>query len=118
MSFPEVLIGILGDEESMPKSGVLMSPNYPQRYPSSHDSTQTIEVAEGKRILFVFSNFITEPEYDWVRIEDENGTDLLRRTWGSSPPGTIISKSNIIHVKFHTDDSRQRSGWRMEWTEV
>ena len=95
-----------------------MSPNYPEHYPSNHDSTQTIEVAEGKRIIFVFSNFITEPEYDWVQIEDEDGTDLLSRTWGSLPPGTIISKSNIIHVKFHTDDSRQRTGWRMDWTEV
>ena len=39
---------MVGDEESMPKSGVLTSPDYPERYPNNHDSTQTIEVAEGK----------------------------------------------------------------------
>ena len=65
-----------------------------------------------KRILFVFSNFITESEYDWVQIEDENGTNLLRRTWGSSPPGTIIN--NVEH------HSRQVPHWRLqteEWLE-
>merc|ERR1712181_66465 len=31
------------DDESLPKSGVLTSPNYPERYPNSHDSTQTIQ---------------------------------------------------------------------------
>ena len=118
MLFTEFLTGIVGDEESMPKSGVLMSPNYPQRYPSNLDLTQNIEVAEGKRIRFGFTNFDTEPEYDWVEVEDEDGTNLVPMTWGSrSPPPGILSSSNIMHVHFHTDGSEQRSGWRMEWTE-
>merc|ERR1712181_213437 len=71
--------GMVGDEESMPKSGVLMSPNYPQRYPSNHDSTQIVEVAEGKYIRFEFTNFNTEPEYDWVQVGDPSGAD--RRRW-------------------------------------
>ena len=51
---------------SMPKSGVLYSPYYTSDiYPNSHDSTQTIQVAEGKTISFTFTNFNTEPEYDW-----------------------------------------------------
>merc|ERR1719239_311044 len=118
--------GIVGDEESRPKSGVLKSPNYPSRYPSNHDSMQIVEVAEGKHILFEFTNFNTEPEYDWVQVVDPSGTHLTPveeggKIWGSSiPPHSpgIRSKSNIIHVKFHTDGSEQRSGWRMEWTET
>jgi len=118
--------GMVGAEESMPKSGVLMSPNYPSRYPSNHDSTQIVEVAEGKYIRFEFTNFNTEPEYDWVQVVDPSGTHLTPvedggKIWGSSlPPHSpgIRSKSNIIHVNFHTDGSEQRSGWRMEWTET
>merc|ERR1712222_194561 len=118
--------GIVGDEESKPKSGVLMSPNCPQRYPSNHDSMQIVEVAEGKHIRFEFTNFNTEPEYDWVQVVDPSGTHLSEfeeggKIWGSSiPPHSpgIRSKSNIIHVNFHTDGSEQRSGWRMEWTET
>ena len=123
MSFTEFLTGIVGDEESRPKSGVLMSPNYPQRYPSNHDSTQIVEVAEGKYIRFEFTNFNTEPEYDWVQVVDSSGNLWPDggKIWGSSilphSPG-IRSTSNIIHVNFHTDGSEQRSGWRMEWTET
>ena len=52
------------------------------------------------------------------RLKMRVGQIFCRGYGGSSPPGKIISKSKIIHVKFHTDDSRQRSGWRMDWTEV
>merc|ERR1712172_367301 len=113
--------GMVGAEESRPKSGVLMSPNYPSRYPSNHDSTQIVEVAEGKYIRFEFTNFNTEHEYDWVQVVDPSGTHLSPKMFGSSiPPHSPgwRSKSNIIHVKFHTDGSEQRSGWRMKWTET
>merc|ERR1712181_180399 len=58
-----------------------MSPNYPERYPNSHYSTQTVQVAEGKTIHFNIINFNTEPEYDYVEIIDEDGTNL-------TPPGS------------------------------
>ena len=100
-----------------------MSPNYPQRYPSNHDSMQIVEVAEGKHILFEFTNFNTEPEYDWVQVVDSSGNLWPDggKIWGSSilphSPG-IRSTSNIIHVKFHTDKSGQENGWRLKWNEI
>merc|ERR1712192_193891 len=66
-------------------------------------------------------NFNTEHEYDWVQVVDPSGTHLSPKMFGSSiPPHSPgwRSKSNIIHVKFHTDSSEQRSGWRMAWTET
>ena len=99
-----------------------MSPNYPSNYPSNHDSTQTIEVAEGKTIHFAWKSFDTEPEHDYVRIVDGDGTILSPQIWGPglpSPGETPFSTSNtnIMHVKFHTDGDTQRTGWRLEWTE-
>ena len=109
---------MIGDEEGMPKSGVMMSPNYPQRYPNSHDSTQTIEVAEGKTISFAFTDFNTEPEVDFVQVVDDDGTDLTTKLWGRAPSDVSFnSVSNIMHVKFHTDVDIQRTGWRLEWNE-
>merc|ERR1719209_1618727 len=110
------------DEEYMPESGVLTSPNYPRRYPSSVDSTQTVQVAEGKTISFTFTDFNTEQGYDYVEIIDEDGTNLTPgpdapQLWGSHPKLQGLSNSNIMHVKFHTDGSGQRTGWRMEWNE-
>ena len=119
------LSGMVGDEESMPKSGILESPNYANSYPNDHDSTQTVEVAEGKTIRYVWTNFQIEGSgpggpYDYVEIVDgpvDNGNSLMFRTYGSSlpPPGT--SNTNIMHVKFHTDGDTTRGGWRLEWSE-
>jgi len=110
------------DDESLPKSGVLTSPNYPERYPNSHDSTQTIEVAEGKTIHFTITNFNTEPEYDYVEIIDEDGTNVTPPSSGGLRDLQLAeqqcsSNSNIAHVKFHTDGDTQRTGWRIEWNE-
>merc|ERR1712212_1459646 len=87
--------GIVGDEESRPKSGVLMSPYYPSRYPEHHDSTQTVEVPEGKRIRFSFTNFDVEPKHDYVQVVDEDGSELTPKLWGSSlPPSPLRSRTN------------------------
>jgi len=97
----------------------LTSPNFPQSYPSSHDSTQAIRVAEGKTIQIRFTDFDTESEYDYVEINDGDGTSLLSPresgSWGG--PLYIVTKTNEALVKFHTDGDTQRNGWRLEWSE-
>ena len=119
---------MVGDEDSMPKSGVLTSPNYPNNYPNDEDSTQTVEVAEGKTIRYVWTNFHTEGcngacnggpagPYDYVEIVDEDGTILMSKKYGSSLPSPGTSNSNIMYVKFATDGDTTRPGWRLEWNE-
>ena len=96
----------------------MTSPNYPQNYPSSHDSTQAIRVAEGKTIQIRFTDFNTEREYDYVEINDGDGTSLSPRESGSwGGPEHIVTKTNEALVKFHTDGDTQRKGWRLEWSE-
>ena len=111
---------MVGDEESLLKSGVLTSPNYPEGYPNNHDSTQTVQVAEGKTIRYVWTNFQTEVrQYDYVEIVDEDGTYLTPEghgVAGNSLPSPGTSSSNIMHVKFHTDGDTTRTGWRLEWS--
>ena len=118
------MAGITGDEK---KSGVLTSPNYPQPYPNNHDSTQTIKVAEGKIVYIDFTNFNTEREHDFVTLTDGDGTDLTDQLGhgGTFLSGKKVdnlpfgySRSNIVHVHFHTDGNTQRSGWRLEWEAV
>ena len=109
--------------EGLPKSGVLTSPNYPSYYPNSHDSTQTIQVAEGKIIRFEWTSFHTDAvsfldsDYDYVQIVDGDGTDLTPKLAGTRlpPPGT--SNTNFMFVNFHTDRDTRRTGWRLEWNE-
>jgi len=110
-------------EETLSKFGVLTSPNYPEDYPSSHDSEQEIRVAEGSTIKFRFTDFNTERKYDYVEITDGDGTNLVPapggRESGNSWGGEeyTVSKTNRVVVKFHTDGDTQRNGWRLEWTE-
>ena len=113
---------MVGDEKLT--SGILTSPNYPERYTSDLDSNHMIQVAEGKTIRFEWTNFNTEPEYDYVQIVDGDGTELFPSRWYLTtrysgtrlpPPGT--SNSNIVYVKFHTDRDTERTGWRLEWSE-
>ena len=115
------------NEESLPKSGVLTSPNYPEHYPNNHDSTQTVQVAEGKTIRYVWTNYQTEGgPYDYVEIVDGDGTILMPRPTGIGSLNSLwdqeqfmpgSSNSNIMHVKFHTDGEQTRTGWRLEWSE-
>ena len=108
---------MVGDEASLPKSGFLTSPNWPRLYPNNHDSSQTIQVAEGKTIVMKWTDFRTEPDHDYVQVVDDNGANLTPRISGSRANPPVLSLSNRAHVKFHTDDSAQRKGWRLEWTE-
>ena len=103
--------------ESIPRSGVLTSPNYPSPYPNSHDSSQTIKVAEGKTIRVRWTNFDIELEYDYVQIVDEYGTEPTPRMSGNRLKAPFDSNSNIVRIKFHTDGDTTRTGWRLEWTE-
>merc|ERR1719365_377764 len=122
----ELQWGIVGDEESRQKRGVLTSPNFPQLYPDNHESTQTIRVSEGKIIYIEFTNFNTEREYDFVTLTDDDGTDLTDQLIHGGPAlsGKKVGleelpfawiHSNIVHVHFHTDGNTQRSGWKLEW---
>ena len=114
---------MVGDEESLPKSGVLTSPSYPSRYPSSRDSNQTIKVAEGKTIQLQWTKVNTEGKYAYVQAVDEDGTQITRKISGRYDAEELIegsgfeSSSNIMHIKFHTVGTQQRTGWRLEWTE-
>ena len=105
-------------EETLSKFGVLTSPDYPQNYPSHYDSQQDISVAEGNTISMHFTDFNTERQYDWVEIYDIDGTLLMPKESGSwGGPEFIVSKTNRVLVRFHTDSDTQRKGWRLEWTE-
>merc|ERR1712198_61630 len=117
------------------KIGVLTSPNYPWAYPNSDTresvNSQTIQVAEGKTIRFSFTDFRTELECDYVRILDEDGTNLTPKLFGqnrlSGGPGdscclpvigeNFSTESNFIYVEFTTNGSGQMAGWKLKWIE-
>jgi len=97
---------------------VRTSPNYPEKYGNDIDKDYTITVDEGSKISLTFTDFNIENHktcrYDWVRVEDGDGSELLGKTCGYTAPGTIHSKTNKIIITFHSDYSVQLQGFRAE----
>ena len=115
------MTGTVDDGTSRPANGVLTSPNFPEEYPDTHDSDHIIQVSEGKTLRLHFTSFNTDSGRDYVSIVDDDGDEWgVPKLWGNSVPEDIVIQdpNENVHVKFHTDGDRQRSGWRLEWTEL
>ena len=106
----------------------MTSPNYlTTEYPHNLDSVQKIQVPEGNTILMWFDSCEVEMEhdtvydtvYDTVTITDKDGTTLrhLEGDWrcGAYWLEEIISKTNMVEVRFRTDGSGSGRGWRLNW---
>ena len=126
------LSGVLPEEpESLPTSGVMMSPNFPANYPNDLHERKTIEVAKGSVINIHFTDYELESpdQVDYLEITDGDGTLLghfgaahyVDNSGGGGHRkgikiSDITSVTEIVHVLFHTDESVARSGWRLEWS--
>ena len=101
-------------------SGVVTSPNFPNNYPNNHKKTETIRVEEGFIIWLKFTAFDVESHsecrYDYLVIEDGDGTTLMEKMCGNTLPRTVVSKSNIVQLHFTTDHSKTESGWSVSWS--
>lgn len=66
--------------------------------------------------------------YDYVKITDGDGTALLEESCGYSShdpssssyflPPVITTKTNTMHVFFHSDGSGTQTGWSLNWIAV
>ena len=56
--------------------------------------------------------------YDYLMIEDGDGTTLMEKSCGTSLPANIRSKTNVVKLIFKTDKDTTRSGWEVKWKAV
>ena len=106
--------------EDQPTSGVMTSPNYPEKYPNDVHLTRTIVVPEGNIVTLLFTDFAVEKEYstpvDYVIVTDGDDTRLAKFHGGSSDwKFEIVSHTETVIVTFVTDGSVNAKGWRLEW---
>ena len=64
---------------------------------------------------FEFTVFQTE-SYDTLGIQDNDGTILLPARGGYDLPPPIRSRTNVVHLRFVTDESGTQTGWSATWT--
>jgi len=105
-------------EPELRTHGFAFSPNYPRNYPDNYENSQTISVEEGNILILHFTAFNIESHshcwYDYMEIIDGDGSQLMWRC-GDVRPSTIISRSNRVTLRFRTDGSQTRTGWRLQW---
>ena len=114
---------------------LITSPNYPDNYPNDQNIVTEMSVAlfnsiftnnadeeYGDLIEITFTDFSLEDSrgcvYDYVRIEDGNGEELLPRTCGDHKDISVMSKTNTSFLTFVSDHSEVRPGFRAEWRAV
>ena len=56
--------------------------------------------------------------YDWVQVVDGDNSILMDKKCGTTVPGKVTSKTNVMVVKFHSDSSQNRAGFRATWKKV
>ncbi|XP_061441668.1 cubilin [Rhineura floridana] len=102
-------------------SGVLTSPNYPNRYPNRMTCIYRIHVGNNKQIALHFTNFSLEAgatcSSDYVELRDGGyeTSPLLGKYCGSSLPPVTISQSNKLWIKFVSDIYFASTGFSAYW---
>lgn len=114
--------------------GVIESPNFPNGYTNGQTCLWEIEVTNGNKVKLIFSHFDLENDmagvannnsclYDHIEIdyavvnEDYDTTEFkkLGQYCGTNSPGVLTVNSNIVKIKFITDEYLFGPGFRMEW---
>ena len=110
-----------GDCKSNKETGSIKSPNHPSAYPNSKDQTYSLKVAAGSRIELTFVDFVIEADdqcgYDYVQVLDSDGSQMIKKC-GSTKPTNVVSTSNTMTVKFHSDDYISAKGFSATWKKI
>lgn len=105
-------------------SGVIESPNFPDKYPHHADCEWTIDVPLGNKLHIEFSRFELEVplftsscDFDYLEIV-EMGLDqreISRKRHCRQRPETMEIAAASVKIAFHTDVSQSEAGFRLEW---
>ncbi|XP_037686895.1 tolloid-like protein 1 isoform X2 [Choloepus didactylus] len=99
-------------------SGIITSPNWPDKYPSRKECTWEISATPGHRIKLSFSEFEIEQHqecaYDHLEVFDgeTEKSPILGRLCGNKLPDPLVATGNNMFVRFVSDASVQRRGFQ------
>ncbi|EDV46242.2 cubilin homolog [Drosophila erecta] len=108
------------------QNGVLESPNYPLNYPAHSACEWQIEVSQYHQIVFEMAELDLESGYGcaWDYLEaydlmedDSEGQQLFKVCGGIEYDTLLTSTSNMAVVRFVSDDSISRKGFRLHFHE-
>ncbi|XP_063961438.1 uncharacterized protein LOC129270205 isoform X2 [Lytechinus pictus] len=98
------------------ETAVITSPNYPQDYPNNADISWNIHVPSSHRVLLQFIAFDTEARYDFLYVYA--GRDPETILTGDGNFDDIVSSGSFMQLRFESDGSFARSGFRLQLSVV
>ncbi|XP_043916230.1 cubilin-like [Protopterus annectens] len=105
--------GMYGDSE-----GIIISPNWPNPYANNRQCIYIIRQPENEKIFLNFTHMDLESHgtcsWDYIEVRDgDTETDpLIGKYCGSVIPEPITSNSNRLWIKFKSDASVTKGGFR------
>ena len=100
---------------------VMSSPSYPRKYPNNVNCEWSIKFPKDHKIVLNFIEFDLEHHanctYDWLEVRDGPKSDsplIGRKLCGKTAPKQITSQGNHLFVKFRSDSSQVRAGFRIQ----
>ncbi|XP_059183305.1 cubilin [Centropristis striata] len=102
--------------------GVIISPNWPNDYAHNRQCIYLIRLPVGEKVSLNFTDMNVESHstctFDYVEVRDGRmETDpLIGKYCGSSLPAPILSSSNSLWIRFRSDSSVSRAGFRAVYT--
>ncbi|BHF63125.1 Bone morphoproteintic protein 1 [Sparganum proliferum] len=100
-------------------SGYITSPGFPKEYPPNSRCIWRIEVPSGFFVVLKFSRFELEDQfdcpYDYLEIYDGplDPSSMLRKLCGTLNPEPVNSTSNVMTLKFVTDNAFHKKGFKV-----
>ena len=109
-----------------PADNFIQSPNYPGNYGNLENLEYEVNVEDGKVIHFNWTDFELESQtycnFDHVMVVEyinEAETTLIPKSCGSFPPfPTFLSQTNQVFIRFKSDGSVTKRGFRLEYKAV
>ncbi|XP_068160694.1 cubilin [Antennarius striatus] len=103
-------------------TGSFSSPNYPNYYPNHRDCIFIIMMPVNMQILLNFTTFELEGSppscsFDFVEIRDGGyeTSPLIGKFCATQRPPVLVSHSNYLWVRFHSDATVTRPGFSAHW---
>ena len=102
-------------------NGTLTTPSYPNDYPPNTVCTWIIKADSKHQVKLVFQSFNIEKHesclYDKLSIRDgENSkSKIISEACGDVRPGTVISKTGSLWIRFSSDESNEMTGFSANW---
>ncbi|XP_050656643.1 low-density lipoprotein receptor-related protein 12 isoform X1 [Macaca thibetana thibetana] len=105
-------------EQIRAPSGIITSPGWPSEYPAKINCSWFIRANPGEIITISFQDFDIQGSrrcsLDWLTIETYKNIESYRAC-GSTIPPPYISSQDHIWIRFHSDDSVSRKGFRLAY---